>query len=83
MTNIKWVRGVDMARLKKQVSENIDAILHGKFIAIDPASRTGGFAVYEAGALTESGVIELDKKKDIASRLADIGVILIGDGEYD
>jgi hypothetical protein len=80
---IKWVRGVDMARLKKQVEENIDTILHGKFISIDPASRTGGYAVYNAGSLIESGTIQLDTKKDIGDRLAEIGAILIDDDDYD
>ena len=80
---INWVKGKDMERLKTQVGDNLDAILKGKFIAIDPASRTGGYAVYQSGVLIESGTIVLDKNKDAIDRLMELGEILLDDDEYD
>lgn len=80
---IKWPKGSDMARLRKQVEVNIDAILDGTFLAIDPASIRVGYAIFQAGVYKESGTIELNDREPINMRLRDLAFTLDKDGKYD
>jgi Holliday junction resolvasome RuvABC endonuclease subunit len=83
MSNIKWPRGSHHHHFKKQISENIDTILNGTILAIDPASVRLGYAVTKKGKVTDQGVIELDQKAPINQRLQDIVYTLQKDKDYD
>jgi Holliday junction resolvasome RuvABC endonuclease subunit len=72
-----------MNHLRKQVRENLDLILEGTILAIDPASIRLGYAVAEAGEITDQGVIELDRKAPIQTRLQAVVDTLREDREYD
>lgn len=79
---IKWPYGSQMHALKKAVKDNLDTILTGKLIGIDPASKTLGYAVSEAGVINDNGTIELDPKQPLNQRLQDLVKTLQKDGEY-
>lgn len=66
---IKWPGGAESAAFKLTVYQHSDAILQGKFIAIDPASLSAGVAVFSAGELVSSKTIKLPAKKPINERL--------------
>jgi Holliday junction resolvasome RuvABC endonuclease subunit len=72
-----------MMHFKKQVQENLDTILNGTILAIDPASVRLGYAVAKKGEVVDQGVIELDSKAPINQRLQDIVYTLQNDKEYD
>jgi hypothetical protein len=59
--------------LNELVHENKDTILSGTLLAIDPScsssSSDPAFAFFKAGELIESGIIPVDKKADIHTRL--------------
>lgn len=83
IVSIRWPNGNHMNALRKQVSANIDSILKGTILAIDPASIRLGYAVAKRGEIVEQGTIELDQKAHIGDRLKDIVNILQNDAEYD
>lgn len=83
MTKTKWPKGIHFNYFKKQVSENIDTILNGTILAIDPASIRLGYAVAKNSKIVDQGIIELDQKAPINNRLQDIVYTLQNDNEYD
>ena len=55
-------------KIGEKIQKNRDKILGGTMIAIDPASRSLGYSVWQLGRMTDSGSIEA--KGDIGQRLA-------------
>ncbi len=66
---IKWPSGRTSEQFKKDIAALADVILGGTFLAIDPASRNLGTALFEKGKLVNSGTIQLPAKGSISSRL--------------
>lgn len=83
MSKVKWPLGTHMHKFKEEVGNNIDAILEGEILAIDPASITLGYAVTKKGKVVDSGKIQLDNKAPINERMQDIVNTLQNDAEYD
>lgn len=65
---IKWPNGYEY--FYKKVAEAAPVLLDGILVAIDPASVSPGYAVFKAGKLEQSGIVELPKKATIKERLA-------------
>jgi Holliday junction resolvasome RuvABC endonuclease subunit len=56
----------------KQSKGATDAILHGRVVAIDPASGAAsnpGYCIMEAGTITEYGILRVPARRAINSRL--------------
>ena len=79
---IKFPKGIWHKRFRKDIADNLDIILNGKLLIIDPASVSLGYAVVDAGEVIESGSILLDGKAPIHLRLRDIVETLNQDDEY-
>ncbi len=69
MSKIKWPKGKSTAKFRNEVKASSPAISTKRLVSIDPASRSAGFAVYEAGELVSSGTIEMPAKDKISERL--------------
>jgi hypothetical protein len=71
--------GIKMSLIHVEAKKHRDLILKGNVLAIDPATGSSskpGFAFFRNGKLVNSGVLDLDKKKDIFGRLGDLYDIL-------
>jgi len=59
----------------RDIHHNIDLILNGIMIVIDPSSGSKksktGYAVYDCGVCMDSGIIEIDHRKHVSERLQD------------
>jgi len=55
-----WPRGRDVARIKKFCSKHGDLILGGTILAIDPASKSAGYALYKCGVFITGGSITVE-----------------------
>lgn len=79
---IKWPKGKHMAKFRACAKANKEAILYGKVLVVDPASRRLGYATIEQGQITGQGIIEI-AKGDVQQRLQDLVLTMQGEGEYD
>jgi hypothetical protein len=59
----------------KELRKNSDTILNGTWIAIDPSSRSMGYALVEGGNISKNGTFTT-KKKQIGERLKDLHSML-------
>lgn len=69
---IKWPRGKHPDKFRNIVKKHKHTLLHGRIIAIDPASGSSsmpGWALFEAGELVAMGTIELNARLPIQGRL--------------
>lgn len=82
MDKVNWPKGQRMSILKKLAKDNAEGILKGSILAIDPASKSLGYAVTKKGKVVDQGTIQLDARAPINERLKDIVRILQKDGEY-
>ena len=80
---IKWPKGSHMQNFRKHVQDNLDTILTGTILAIDPGSVRLGYAVANKGEIVDHGTIELDQRASINNRLQDIVNTLQKDKSYD
>lgn len=59
--------------LQKQLTGIEELVIKGKVLAIDPSSGSRnsqpGYAIYEAGTLVDSGIIQVNHKNQLHSRL--------------
>lgn len=55
-----------------KILKHREIILSGVFLAVDPASKSLGFALYRQGVLDESGTIIADGKAPVGNRLASL-----------
>jgi len=62
-------------KIVKQLRSNSDIILQGTWIAIDPSSRSMGYALVEGGNISKNGTF-VTKKKPIGERLKDLHSML-------
>lgn len=62
-------------KIVKELRKHSDIILNGTWIAIDPASRSMGYALIEGGAVSKNGTF-VTKKKPIGERLKDLHSML-------
>jgi len=67
---VKWP--AKYATLYRTVKKAKAQILNGKILAIDPASKTAGYALYDKGKLVTSGKLICKPKEPIAVRLASL-----------
>ena len=67
---INWPRGKDSTKIRKFAERYSDLIMSGTVLAIDPASKSAGYAVYKCGVLMDSGTLECDGL--ISQRLNDM-----------
>lgn len=72
----KWGTGKTIPQIVKQIEGHAPAILEGRLLAIDPASRSLGFCLYQSGQLLEKGKI-VSKAGDVNTRLRSISAQLI------
>jgi hypothetical protein len=70
-----WGKGKTIDKAVKDIEQHSDIILNGVVLAIDPASRSLGFATFSSGVLQEKGTL-LSKKGDINLRLQDLATQL-------
>jgi hypothetical protein len=60
-------------KLYKSVSQHVEAVLGGRMLVLDPSigsdSSQPGYAIREAGQLTDSGVIDMPRYEDRSRRL--------------
>lgn len=68
-SKVRWPTGKTINKLASQCREYAYHILNMSILAVDPASVTTGWAMYEGGKLTESGVWDLNKKNPMQERL--------------
>ena len=67
---ITWPAGKkDFPNFKKNVSRHLDTILRGTFLAVDPASNSLGWAVFENGKYKSSGTLKAPAKLPLPGRL--------------
>ena len=77
--NIKWPQGKHPTQVRNKVRKLKDKILHGRVVAIDPASGSTsnpGWALFENGVLIDMGTVELNSKLPIQGRLNTMYVVL-------
>ena len=83
MTNIRWPRGLYQAQFRAQIIENLDKVLNGNMLVIDPASKTLGYATTVNGAVIDTGTIELSENIPVNQRLQELVALLYNEAEYD
>ena len=71
----KWTNGKTGITVVKGIEAHADIISTGMLLAIDPASKSMGWALYAQGNFIEKGTI-VSKKKNVNDRLQDIGAQL-------
>ncbi len=69
--------GLHSAKIARIIKKHDNLILSGNLLAIDPASRTIGYAFYAKGLLTERGVLQANDRDSIQERLLDLAAKLI------
>lgn len=66
--------------LHKSVRRHVDQILDGTLVSIDPScgssSSDPGYAIYRRGELIESGIIPLNKERELPYRLQELRTAL-------
>lgn len=67
MKNIKWPNGTDTQKLLKFTEYYGDLIRHGRILAVDPSSKSAGWALYDTGMLQDAG--EIKSSGDVHERL--------------
>jgi hypothetical protein len=77
---IKWPKGKSISIFRGNVKQYAETIVKGRVLAIDPSSASGeskpGYAVFEAGEMTESGIIAVNHKQPVQKRLREISECL-------
>jgi hypothetical protein len=75
-TSVDWPKDrkgkKDCTNFWKRTSKSMDRILTGRMLVIDPATTKAGWAMYEAGKLVDSGVIEINPKLPTVLRLFEL-----------
>jgi hypothetical protein len=71
----KWTKGKTGIATVKAIEIHADIIRDGVLLAIDPASKSMGWALFYTGTFVEKGTI-VSKKKNVNDRLQDIGAQL-------
>lgn len=66
---VKWPTGKTGYAMRKEIGKNLDAILDGKVLSIDPASKSAGWALHISSTLVESGTIKAPDSMPINRRL--------------
>lgn len=79
MRKIKWPNGRDTAKLRAFAKAHRDLIMGGTILAIDPASKSAGYAIFNCGILQESGALEVEgpisqRLNDLFYAIVDLGV---------
>src|SRR3990167_9279168 len=69
MTEVKWPTGKTGYAMRKEITKHADAILDGKVLAVDPASKSAGWATYISSSLVSSGVFTAPDSMPINRRL--------------
>lgn len=69
---VKWPQGRSITKFEKVVRTHAISLIHRTVIAIDPGTKSAGYAVFEEGKLTESGVIKVAQTLPINTRLYQI-----------
>ena len=72
---VEWTKGKVNEQIVKKIEGHADIIKDGIVLAIDPASRSLGWALYEKGKFIKKGTI-VSKKKEVNDRLQDISAQL-------
>lgn len=74
------VKKLKLSLLQQGVQENLDRVLRGTLLAIDPSSGSQnsqpGYAIFQAGSFVDGGVIDLKVGSALNSRLFALGKTL-------
>ena len=69
---IKWPKGPSIDNFNKIIVKNSTEILYGRVMAIDPGSRSAGYAIFDKGVLIEKGKVTVIGSLSINARLHQI-----------
>lgn len=62
-----------MSKMSDSISPHVNAILHGKLLAIDPSSGSKesqpGYCIFKAGQFVDSGIIRIEYRQSLQLRL--------------
>lgn len=69
---VNWPSGPSITKFKQVISRKIKDLTEGTVIAIDPGSKSTGYALFEKGIMVESGLIKSASQLPINTRLYEI-----------
>lgn len=72
METIRWPKGRTIDKFKELVRKNSHYFLRGRVVAIDPGSRSLGYAIFQDGKFIERNKIQVHGKLPLNTRLAQI-----------
>lgn len=79
MDTIRWPKGSQPSKFYSTVRRFSPLLLKGSLLSIDPAtgaSSLPGYALFKAGKLVDSGVIDVDSTLSVQARLHEINNVL-------